>query len=41
MALTKLNSQPFYFKMTMVLIGIIALGYLSILGKEVLCPLLF
>jgi putative permease len=41
MAFSKSNPQPFYFKMTMVLISIIALGYLSILGKEVLCPLLF
>ena len=41
MAFSKLNSQPFYFKLPMVLIAIIALGYLSILGKEILCPLLF
>ncbi len=41
MNFSKPNSQPFYFKMAMVLIGIIALGYLCILGKEVLCPLLF
>jgi putative permease len=41
MTLPKTDQQPFYFKLTMVLIAIIALGYLSILGKEVLCPLLF
>jgi len=41
MILPKSDQQPFYFKLTMILIGIIALGYLSILGKEVLCPLLF
>src|ERR1700733_9701124 len=41
MALSKLNQQPFSFKLATVLISIIALGYLSILGKEVLCPLLF
>ena len=41
MTLPKSNPQPFYFKLAMVLIGIVALGYLSILGKEVLCPLLF
>ncbi|MDP4284909.1 MAG: AI-2E family transporter [Bacteroidota bacterium] len=37
----KLNQQPFYFKLAMVLLAIIATGYLSILGKEVLSPLLF
>jgi predicted PurR-regulated permease PerM len=41
MTLPKLNQQPFYFKLATVLIAIIALGYLSILGKEVLCPLMF
>ncbi len=35
------NHQPFYFKTTMILIGIIAVGFLGILGKEVLCPLVF
>ena len=35
------TNYPFYFKLAMVLIAIIALGYLSILGKEILCPLLF
>jgi predicted PurR-regulated permease PerM len=41
MTLLKSDQQPFYFKLAMILIAIIALGYLSILGKEVLCPLLF
>ena len=41
MTLPKSDQQPFYFKLAMILIAIIALGYLSILGKEVLCPLLF
>ena len=41
MTLPNLKPQPFYFKTAMVLVAIIALGYLCILGKEVLCPLLF
>ena len=41
MALSKLHDQPFYFKLPLALILIIALGYLSILGKEILSPLLF
>jgi predicted PurR-regulated permease PerM len=41
MTFSKENPPPFYFKLAMVLIGIIILGYLCILGKEVLCPLLF
>jgi len=41
MTFSNSNPQPFYFKLAMVLIGIISLGYLSILGKEVLSPLLF
>lgn len=32
---------PFYTRLAMVLISLISLGYLSILGKELLCPLLF
>jgi predicted PurR-regulated permease PerM len=32
---------PFYEKLSLVLIGLIALGYLIILGKEVLDPLIF
>ena len=32
---------PFYEKLSLVLIGLIALGYLIILGKEVLDPLVF
>ena len=41
MNLSKPNPQPFYFKLAMVLIALIALGYLSILAKEILCPLVF
>lgn len=41
MTLPKTNEQPFYLKLALILIAIIALGYISILGKEVLCPLLF
>ncbi|MEO8412869.1 MAG: AI-2E family transporter [Ginsengibacter sp.] len=41
MSLSKPDSNPFYFKLAMVLIAIIALVYISILGKEVLCPLIF
>ena len=41
MSLSRSDQQPFYFKLAMVLIAIIALGYLSILGKEILSPLLF
>jgi len=32
---------PFYTKLAMVLISIVALGYLVIHGKEILCPLIF
>lgn len=41
MTLPNLKPQPFYFKTAMVLVAIIILGYLSVLGKEILCPLLF
>lgn len=41
MTFPKSNPQPFYFKLAIVLIAIIALGYLSIIGKKVLSPLLF
>jgi len=34
-------TTPFYEKLSLVLIGLIALGYLVILGKEVLDPLIF
>jgi len=37
----KVNTVPFYFKLSMVLIGILSLGYLTVMGKEVLCPLVF
>jgi putative permease len=32
---------PFYAKLTFVLVGIIAMGYLAILGQQILSPLLF
>ncbi len=35
------SAAPFYTKLTMVLISLIAIGYLAVLGKEVLSPLLF
>ncbi|MEO5998852.1 MAG: AI-2E family transporter [Chitinophagaceae bacterium] len=33
--------NPFYFKLAMVLVSLISLGYLSIMGKEILAPLMF
>lgn len=41
MTFPKPTPQPFYFKLAIVLVSIIVLGYLTILGKEVLSPLLF
>lgn len=41
MALFSETHQPFYFKTTIILVGIIAVGFIGILGKEVLCPLVF
>lgn len=42
MAVTlKQNNAPFYTKLAMVLISLIALCYLSVLGKKILSPLLF
>ena len=35
------SATPFYTKLAMVLISLIAIGYLCVLGKEVLSPLLF
>ncbi len=35
------ENTPFYVKFCLVLLAIIALGYLIVMGKEVLCPLLF
>ena len=32
---------PFYEKLSLVLVGLIALGYLVILGKDLLDPLIF
>jgi predicted PurR-regulated permease PerM len=34
-------AAPFYVKSATVLISLIALGYLSVEGKEILCPLIF
>lgn len=41
MSLYKQESHPFYFKLALILVSIIALGYLSILAKEILSPLAF
>ncbi len=41
MNLYKSNNQPFYFKLAMVLIALLALCYISVLAKEILSPLLF
>lgn len=41
MNLLKSTHAPFYFKLAMVLVSLIALGYISVLAKEILCPLLF
>jgi|SRR5579872_2606389 len=38
---TKKLSAPFYEKLSLVLVGLIALGYLVILGKDLLDPLIF
>lgn len=34
-------NNPFYFKLAMVLISVLCLGYLTIIGKEILSPLIF
>lgn len=36
-----LNKLPFYQKLASVLVSLIAIGYLAILGKEILSPLIF
>ncbi len=41
MNLPRQETHPFYFKLALILISIIALGYLSILAKEILSPLAF
>lgn len=41
MNIYKQESHPFYFKLALILVSIIALGYLSILAKEILSPLAF
>ena len=34
-------SLPFYTKLAMVLVSLISLGYICVLGKEILSPLLY
>ena len=41
MNFSKSSEQPFYFKLAMVLVAMIALIYISVLAKEVLSPILF
>ena len=41
MKIVSSQASPLYTKLAMVLVSLIALGYLSVLGKEVLSPLLF
>ena len=37
----KENVPPFYLKLALVMVGILSLGYLTVIGKEILCPLVF
>jgi putative permease len=37
----KLNQQPFYIKLAAVLFSLLAIGYLVIIAKEILSPLIF
>lgn len=37
----KANVPPFYLRLSLVMVGILSLGYLTVLGKEILCPLVF
>lgn len=37
----KENVVPFYLKLASVLVAIISLGYLTVIGKQLLCPLVF
>ncbi len=41
MNLSKSKEQPFYFKLAMVLIAMLALLYITVVAKELLSPLLF
>lgn len=41
MTITKPVSAPFYTKLAMILISLIAMGYIFILGRKILSPLLF
>lgn len=37
----KENIPPFYLKLALVMVGILSLGYITVIGKEILCPLVF
>jgi predicted PurR-regulated permease PerM len=37
----KENIPPFYLKLSLVMVGILSLGYLTVIGKDVLCPVVF
>jgi putative permease len=41
MNIVKSSDQPFYVKLAMVLLSILIIGYLAVLGKELLAPLIF
>ncbi len=41
MNVLKQSNYPFYFKLAMILVSLICLGYISVIGKEILSPLLF
>ncbi len=41
MTSTSRSQQPFYFKLALILVSLICLGYISIIAKEILSPLLF
>lgn len=41
MNVIKPANDPFYFKLAMVLVSLICLGYLSVIGKQILSPLIF
>ena len=37
----KLNTLPYYAKLAFVLISLLSIGFIAILGKELLAPLVF
>ncbi|MEO5911339.1 MAG: AI-2E family transporter [Pelobium sp.] len=41
MEIQKINSSPFYIKLACILFSILAIGYLAIIGKELLSPIVF